>query len=320
VKVLYIVGKGRSGSTLLDTTLGHIDGLWSTGELWHLWAWGLEGRHRCGCGKPVPDCPFWSAVIDRLRDEGRAQGLDELERLDARALLDRQQRVMSWPSVPRLLLSQSRGSQGWRDLERHVAVLGALYRAVGAVSGARVIVDSSKFPAHPGLLGLVPGIEPHLVQLVRDPRAVTYSYRRLKVWPDRDPPEPMPRFGPTYSATSWIARNVATNLIRSRLPRGRSTVVRYEQFVASPAPTLRAIARLVGEEPSELPVIGQNRLRLTPRHTVGGNPDRFNTGSVQLREDDEWRRAGSGYDRAITTLLTAPLLPTYGYPVRTTRP
>ena len=33
VRVLYIGGLGRSGSTLLDRMLGQLDGVWSVGEL-----------------------------------------------------------------------------------------------------------------------------------------------------------------------------------------------------------------------------------------------------------------------------------------------
>jgi hypothetical protein len=53
LNVLFVVGSGRCGSTLLDILLGQIDGFFSTGELHSLWWAGiLEGR-RCGCGLAV---------------------------------------------------------------------------------------------------------------------------------------------------------------------------------------------------------------------------------------------------------------------------
>ena len=63
VSVLYIAGPGRSGSTLLDTMLGQIDGFVSVGELRNLWARGLGDGWPCGCGAAVRDCPFWSSVL-----------------------------------------------------------------------------------------------------------------------------------------------------------------------------------------------------------------------------------------------------------------
>src|SRR5207249_8771406 len=63
VKVLYVAGSGRSGSTILDRILGQVDGFFSAGELCNLWGRGLLARRRCGCGTPVPDCPVWGAVL-----------------------------------------------------------------------------------------------------------------------------------------------------------------------------------------------------------------------------------------------------------------
>ena len=44
VRVLYIAGSGRSGSTILDRTLGQVDGFFSAGELCNLWGRGLLAR------------------------------------------------------------------------------------------------------------------------------------------------------------------------------------------------------------------------------------------------------------------------------------
>src|SRR3989442_15817386 len=61
VKVLYIGGCGRSGSTLLDRMLGQVPGVFPLGELPHLWR-GLLHNAECGCGAPIRNCPFWLAV------------------------------------------------------------------------------------------------------------------------------------------------------------------------------------------------------------------------------------------------------------------
>jgi hypothetical protein len=63
VKVLYIAGSGRSGSTILDNTLGQIDGFFSVGELRYIWERGLIEDRLCGCGERVHQCPFWAAAL-----------------------------------------------------------------------------------------------------------------------------------------------------------------------------------------------------------------------------------------------------------------
>ena len=49
VKVLFVGGFGRSGSTLLDNVLGQVDGFASCGEISYLWDRGLEQDRLCSC-------------------------------------------------------------------------------------------------------------------------------------------------------------------------------------------------------------------------------------------------------------------------------
>ena len=63
VRVLFIVGCGRSGSTILDTVLGNHAAIESVGEACHLAekAWLSEDTY-CACGKLGRECDFWAEV------------------------------------------------------------------------------------------------------------------------------------------------------------------------------------------------------------------------------------------------------------------
>ena len=50
-------------------------------------------------------------------------------------------------------------------------------------------------------------------------------------------------------------------------------------------------------------------------HTVSGNPNRFDTGSVALRPDQAWKKDMNPRNRNLVTALTFPLLYRYGYPL-----
>lgn len=305
--VLCIIGKGRSGSTLLDMMLGQIEGVFSTGELGRLWEWGLLGGYRCGCGHPLPDCPVWSAVVGRtLGDEPDGR---------ARTVAAWQREVLSWQRVPRLLRQRPGRVSGWAALEDYTDHLGGLYRAIAAVTGAGVIVDSTKWPAGPTPLGLVPGVETRVVHLVRDPRAVAHSWRRRKRWRDRPGDPEMPRYGAMSSVASWWARNLTAEAVCRRHPPQHRVRLRYEDLVEHPRDTLLAAARLAGRDSTHLPLDGRT-VRLGTTHTVGGNPGRLERGAVELRMDDAWVGEQSTRDQMLVGLLTAPLLPRYGYPLR----
>ena len=52
-------------------------------------------------------------------------------------------------------------------------------------------------------------------------------------------------------------------------------------------------------------------------HGLSGNPGRFRSGPIELRQDDGWTTEMPTADRAVVTALTLPLLRTYGYHART---
>ncbi len=182
--VLFIGGFGRSGSTLLERVLGQVPGQFAVGELVHLPQRGLLDDDRCGCGKAFSDCPFWVEVGERaFGGWDRVAGWRRLQ-----LQVDRKRFI---PALLLPLLPRYR-----RALRRHAERLGALYRAIAEVSGAGVVVDSSKHASTALLLRHVPGIRPVVVHLVRDSRGVAYSWSRQVVRPETADGRLMVRYGP----------------------------------------------------------------------------------------------------------------------------
>src|SRR3712207_7778115 len=77
VKVLYVVGLGRSGSTILSNSLGQIAGYFSAGELNFIWRHNVLENRLCGCGRPFRECPVWTRVMDEAF--GGVDGVDRSE-------------------------------------------------------------------------------------------------------------------------------------------------------------------------------------------------------------------------------------------------
>ncbi|MFN2490077.1 MAG: sulfotransferase [Actinomycetota bacterium] len=305
VKVLAIIGMTRSGSTILDNILGELDGFFSTGELHYLWQRGVMDRRRCGCGATVVACPVWSRILAQVSNEG--------ERAAPAEVVDWQQRTVRARHTWKLMRRTRAEAGGPPSLGAYENVLAHLYRAVADVTGTRVVIDSSKRASDAAVLGLLPGVEPYFVHLVRDPRAVAYSWRRAKRELDHDGRAEMPRRSTISSATTWLELNLAAEAVRHGYARDRSLLIRYEDFVERPAATVRRIAALVGEAPTQLPIDDEGTARLGVNHSVAGNPSRFRRGAVGLHSDDEWQRAQSLFDKTLTTGMTLPMLARYGY-------
>ncbi|MBA2312820.1 MAG: sulfotransferase [Actinobacteria bacterium] len=303
VKVIAIIGRGRSGSTILDNLLGELDGFFSAGQLHNLWK-RMHMGFTCGCGKPVAECDLWSSV--------NAASLED----PIRGRIDPSQVVKWQAEVVRLrygrrLSKASEGDSAWPALNGYAGVLSRVYQSLARLTGARVIVDSSKRPAVGALLRALSGVSPYVVHLVRDPRAVSYSYKRIKTTVDRE----MKREGAIENSLRYVYRNLASHAVRRGYESDHSMLLRYEDFVTKPIETLRRITHLVGESPADFPVDGDGMVTLSPNHTAGGNPSRFKTGRVALRLDDEWVVRQRLSDRLTTTSVTLPLLRGYGYPI-----
>lgn len=167
LQVVYLSGLGRSGSTLLGQILGASPGVFYAGEVRYLWERGILNGESCGCGKAVVDCEIWNAVIGKVRAARPDPAPEELADLRRKLTKTRHVPVLMSGLGRRIIRSQ---------LSKYVASLRTLYRALGEVTGSRMIVDSSSSPIYGYALTLVEGLKVHLIHLVRDPRGHAYSW------------------------------------------------------------------------------------------------------------------------------------------------
>ncbi|MEU8347585.1 Sulfotransferase family protein [Actinomadura meyerae] len=297
VRVLYVTGWCRSGTTLLGNLLGELPGVVHAGELRYLWTNGVLGRGTntlCGCGRDVPACPLWKGVIARVAGGDPAW--------HAERAVARQQAALRTRHTGRRLAE----ARHVRAAHPAVRDLVRLYEAIAAESGAELIVDTGKFPAEAAALCGAPGADARVLHVVRDPRATAESWRRAK--------EYIPAMGPVRSTAYWTGFNLASERVARAFP-DRCLRLRYEDFTAAPRAELARVMRHAGLA-GDPPVDGGGTAVLGVNHTVTGNPDRLRRGPVRIREDDAWVRAQPAPARAAATALALPLLARYRYPLR----
>jgi hypothetical protein len=300
--VVYVGSWSRSGSTLLDLMLGQIRGFVSVGELRFLWERGLSERQLCGCGASVPECPFWNRVLEEVFGSAR--------KVDPQAMVALWRRVDGLRRLP-LQRAPSLSLRHAADLAEFREVLGRLYGAVGAVAGTKVVVDSSKYAAYAGLLAGAPGLDLRALHLVRDSRAVAYSWRRRKRMPEVVREERyMPIKPPWKSAFYWDLEHLALHVVLRSLPHYH--LLRYDDLVSNPHEVLAASLAALGL-PADPSLLRGGRLSLGPNHMVAGNPLRFHRGELRIRNDTEWREGLGRGSTWVVTALTWPLLARYGF-------
>jgi hypothetical protein len=299
--VISIGGASRSGSTLLTLLLGELDGLVAVGELRYIWSRGFRQNMLCGCGIPFLDCAFWSDVFTHAYGDLHKTPVDEISEL--------QDSVAQIWHLPQLLAGPRLGRFHAR-VRACVEHLDRVCAAIRYVSEARVIVDSSKLPSYCYLLSQVPGANTTLVHLVRDSRAVAFSFLRKRRKPDIHWTEAyMPRFSPLRSARDWDVLNLGMEAIKRTSTPYRT--LRYEDLVRDPS---AGLATALGHAGNGVPDLGkQHEMAVSTHHTVSGNPLRFTHGTLRIRPDTEWRKSMAATDRRVVTALTWPLLARYRY-------
>ena len=68
MNLIYLIGAGRSGTTILSLLLGNSESVTSLGELHQLPEYmGLEGK--CSCGQLLSSCPYWNSVYSSLHNQ-----------------------------------------------------------------------------------------------------------------------------------------------------------------------------------------------------------------------------------------------------------
>jgi len=297
VRVVYVAGARRSGSTLVGRVAGSLPGATITGEVRLVWAATVEERP-CTCLHAVRVCPFWSTSVERALSASSVANARDLFAIQSTRLRERElPRVMRW--------RYGRDA----ELDRLARATRALYEAIAHETGATTVVDSSKSPAYVTFLQRVPGLDVRGLHLVRHPARVIDSWSREKTWTHGEWSESLFARPARQAATDWAATNLATELALARAPRMRR--LRFEDFLADPRGALTVLADLAGLPMVDLEGMSADGRTITiaPHHEIAGNIDRFETGPVTIATPTTPVPDISRSLRA----LTAPLARRYGY-------
>ncbi|WP_100445144.1 sulfotransferase [Glycomyces xiaoerkulensis] len=297
MRVIYLLGRGRSGSTIVGKVLGAPDGWFSAGEVRTLWDPVLVQDSPCACGEPVSRCPVWSRVLARLED------------LDRGRVARWQHEVLGESRLPRLLKGGS-----WPALERYREAMARVYAAITEVTGCETIVDTSKRPSYAMVVRGMPGVDPYFVHLVRDPRASAYSWRARRYTGAAG--APVRTRGALDATLRWDLLNLGSETVLHRAGTDRGMRLRYEDFAAAPRAAVDAVAALAGTPPTGSAFLDDRTVQVPASHAIAGNPSGRAAGRVTVRPDGEWRASQRPLDRWLASAAALPFLRRYGYPLR----
>ncbi|MDN5869962.1 MAG: sulfotransferase [Nitrococcus sp.] len=297
--MVYILGYGRSGSTLLERLIGAYPDVFSCGELAVLPQVIDSSIAYCACGMLPKECLFWREVISDWQSH-----VQDFSRTEYITLQLRYERLGILLNPLQSFSIKSKACARYAEYTR------TLLEAIANKSGASVLVDSSKHPARAFALQQIPGMEVVVVHLVRDVRGVVYS---LGTAYKKSPPDGVERDikkrNILRSVCAWAITNYFCERVRARADRS-SMLVRYEDYVTNPDVMLPKIIEFV--EISNMNPIAFGDKPTKPSHQIAGNRSRMRSVN-QIAIDETWRTNLSVAIQKGLYLIAWPFMRRYRY-------
>jgi len=287
---VYILGYGRSGSTLLESLIAQRYNYRALGEVKYYYERGVYKQELCSCGNNISACAYWSKISKNVEDVKDPGEVGELTAKFESSIF----------AMYNIVLGKYR-----RGFKKYIDATVKLYQAL-LDSGA--FVDSSKMPMHLYWLNKNIDVRPKIIYMVRDPRAVSWSCGRnvvrkesaAKLGPDGF----MPKFNYFSALFKW-SLNAFVSALVVKLSKSEVYYLKYEDFVKSPDKYMNELDHFLGKDKAN--TVSDNL------HSISGNPRRFTNGLDSIKYDDEWERKLGKGKMVAGYLLTLPFSKVHGY-------
>jgi len=218
-KVIYIMGAGRSGTTLLDIILGNSVEAFSTGEIIKFPLLKAEPH---GFTKESENYRFWKKV-EKSFFKKISYNYDFLIKV-SRYIESHHRFILNYFNI----LSKE-------IIKKYTEYINSLFEAIfeNISLSKTTIIDSSKYPGRALALRRFLDYPVYIIYLVRDPRGVITSFSKKRI---EQPPKNF-----LSANLYYFVINTFCNLVRIKLPGNCIIKMRYEELISSPVDTLLRI-------------------------------------------------------------------------------
>ncbi len=252
--IAYIMGLGRSGTTILSVLLENSPDVVSAGEVTHLFQDGYVDGNECTCGQKVDQCLFWRGVVNEL-------GFDSQEAEAAASLFKK----LDWHSGFRRAYSGAHSEQIW---QRYQAINRGVFHAISEMQSPKLIVDSSKYAARAlNLQRVFPG-NTKVICVLRSPEGLIHSF--IKPNKDEQRPKSLLKIVVYYYLVMW-----SLFLANKRL-KENVIIVNYETLIEQPITVLERLEKFLDVDLSVTKDKIRSESTLEVGHIVTGNRLRKN--------------------------------------------
>jgi len=271
IKVIYILGLGRSGSTLLERIIGGADNVWPLGEIRSLKEY-IERDRIEESGEKMSDSKFWSPVVKNIKS------LD-LEIFDKHKSFNLKR-----------LVKTLRKKENLKDEEKILQLI--LNRAKELESEeVDYLLDASKLISRFLLLRNQKNIDLHVVHLVRDGRGVINSFEKIGVnW--------------FRILGRWLKNNLFISIFMKRMIDKRKFVhLSYDLFTKDPEKYLNIVNKKLGTNIDLNNYLKKSEKKQT--YSISGNSMRSKP-LAEIKNDQQWKKMMPAWKKTLLTVITYP--------------
>lgn len=271
--IIYLLGSGRSGTTLLAAILNSTPEVNAFGEL-HQFYTHLNSNLECSCDNKLTDCEFWTKVLSHLQITE-----NELNRF-----VIKQNREEEHKFIPLLLL----GKKASKD---YITSQENLFHSITNFKN-NWILDSSKYVGRFLLLKQIKNLNLKGIYVVRDIRGVINSFNKQVQTPKK----------PINAIFYYLFTNTFAQLV---CWLNKDVVkLRYEDLVDNPLNEVDKIYTSLLN--SKKNMFNLNEVFDIP-HIIGGNRLKSRK-SITIKKDIAWKQNITRTNQIIYYLLCFPFM------------
>lgn len=277
-KIIYIIGLGRSGSTILDILLGNGKDILSCGEL---------NRYPSRNGKPAYWCLFKNSPVFLFWNEINTKLAKNF--YDNNINCYRLRELVMKYEYHTAFFRRSKGE----DFKEYSYFLLGLYQTLFETIDSSIIADSSKYPAR--ALRLAEIASPHyqlgFIYLQRDPRGVVASFAKKGI---KQPSKSYFGANLYYLLISLLCKYTVYQLKKKKYP---IIEIKYEDLIAKPV-------EIMSDIQDKLDLDLTNAIEKVKRDEILQVGPLFEGNRLRLQENLKLVTKSSTYPKNIKNFLT----------------
>ncbi len=297
IPLIYILGSGRSGSTLLGLMLGKNPGYFNIGEAQNL-PWELKKENKlCGCGISLNKCPFWKNIIAELDFENQDVPINYFREKPGAG------KVLRWKYLKDIIFGKVSEKHKKKILKygtNNYQYFSKVRNRAKELSGSDInrIIDVSKHSYRLFFLKQSDLFDIKVIHLIKNPCSFVYSSAVKNTQFTK-----IVEYKQVFKMSlRWLVENyIMLKLLENHFKKEDYIFITYKQLSTDPDTTIEAISNTLGEN------IEKNikKFRNYENHIMSAGQMAYE--DKGLHYDDKWANSMNKLYKLTTKAITWPV-------------